>query len=111
MPFKNYSEKLAYARKLYQKNRKKIIEQVKKHKQEVKKWVNEYKKTLKCVVCGESHPATLDFHHKNRKEKEKGICFFMMNGYAIKTIKKEIEKCEILCANCHRKLHYENSNL
>ena len=111
MPFKNHNEKLAYARKLYQKHRVKIIQKVRQHKKEVKKWIDEYKGTLKCVRCGESHPGTLDFHHKNRKEKERCICFFVMNGYAIKTIKKELEKCEVLCSNCHRKLHYENHNV
>lgn len=74
-----------------------------------KKLFKEYKKTLKCQRCGENHIACLDFHHKNPAEKD----FQIGVGYcsnSIKRIKEEIAKCDVLCANCHKKLHY-NENL
>jgi hypothetical protein len=106
IPFKDYQEKLAYARELYKKNRKKIIKEVYQRKLKNKKWLEDYKKTLKCSLCGENHPGAIDFHHKQKKEFS--IPWIVHNGYSIENIKKELEKCEVLCANCHRKLHYKN---
>src|SRR5690606_24270514 len=56
--------------------------------------------------CPEKHAATLQFHHKNTNEKEFAVGEAICLGYSIKRIKTEIEKCEILCANCHFKEHY-----
>lgn len=75
------------------------------------RWFLDYKRTLKCTLCGEDHPATINFHHKNGKEKDNGVSYFVYNGYSTKRIMKEIKKCQILCSNCHRKLHFKNSNL
>jgi len=109
MPFKNLNKKRAYARELYQKQRNLAVKRVARRKKEIKNWIEDYKKTLKCSSCGENHPATLDFHHKNQKDKEKGICYFVSNGYSIDKIENEIQKCQILCSNCHRKLHYKTA--
>jgi len=69
--------------------------------------VREIKEELSCEICGESHPATLDFHHKDPTEKDFSISDAVGSGYSIETVKEEISKCRILCSNCHRKLHYE----
>lgn len=68
-------------------------------------WLAEYKKTLSCTKCGENHPACLDFHHKDPSTKEFSISKMASNS--IERLKAEIAKCEVLCANCHRKEHYE----
>lgn len=44
----------------------------------------------------------LDFHHKNPTTKVDSISRMIKQGVAWKTITKEIEKCEVLCAICHR---------
>ena len=75
--------------------------------QEIKLWLDNYKKTLSCSKCPENHPACLDFHHRNPKEKEASISqIATKKGWGMKKIIKEISKCDVLCANCHRKLHY-----
>lgn len=56
-----------------------------------------------CEICLENHPACLEFHHVNPIEKEYSIS--AIAGKTMKTILKEVGKCKILCANCHRKLH------
>ena len=63
-----------------------------------------YKKTLSCKKCGESRFYLLDFHHRNPEEKEYAISDNPRAG--LETIKKEIAKCDVLCANCHREWHY-----
>jgi hypothetical protein len=60
----------------------------------------------KCKNCGESDLSCLVFHHKNPKEKS----FTLSQNWSCckeELIQKEVEKCEILCSNCHSKLHKE----
>jgi len=84
-------------RKLYHKNRK----------ENIKNYIKKYKETHICISCGESHISTLDFHHKDSTSKENTINVLYKNGCSMDKIKKEINKCVILCSNCHRKLHYD----
>lgn len=69
------------------------------------KWFKELKSSLKCNRCGENHPATLDFHHTDPLQKENAVAVLAGNGSKSKLL-AEIAKCEVLCANCHRKHHY-----
>jgi hypothetical protein len=75
--------------------------------QKIKTWFDEYKSTLFCQKCGENHPACLDFHHRVPNEKEEQVAILVGKRRSIQRIMKEIEKCDVLCANCHRKLHYD----
>lgn len=66
----------------------------------------------KCEVCGYNKCiAALTFHHKDPNEKEFGIA---QSGIPRKFefIKNELDKCMILCSNCHAELHHqENENI
>ena len=77
-------------------------------KKKMRLWYNAYKKTLCCEFCGEIHPAIIDFHHKDKKKKEINLSTFVTKGWSIKRFLEEVKKCNILCSNCHRKLHYKN---
>lgn len=58
----------------------------------------------KCVKCGyNSSPNALDFHHLEEDKKS----FTIGSSYNLSwgKIKQELDKCEILCANCHREHH------
>ncbi len=109
MPIKDLELRRAYRRRWYAQNRDSEKQHVSRRKKEIKKWFENYKNNLKCIKCEENHPATLDFHHKDSKIKEFGINSRVHSGYSIDLIKKELEKCEVLCANCHRKLHYKTA--
>ncbi len=70
-------------------------------------WAYEYKRASgRCVRCTETDPACLDFHHVNADEKEMTVSSMISYGYSKEQLLDEIEKCEVLCANCHRKQHY-----
>jgi hypothetical protein len=58
-----------------------------------------YLSDKKCIECGINDIRVLDFDHKHSKHLEISK---MMGSYSWKSILKEIEKCDILCANCHR---------
>ena len=100
-----------YQRKWYKENKATRIPQIKKIRERNKNYIRDIKKNSECLMCGEKHPATLDFHHRNPKEKEFVIAEIHRRGWSIEKIAKEISKCDILCANCHRKLHYEQRNM
>lgn len=65
--------------------------------------VNRYKKFCGCYFCDEVEPVALDFHHLNPKEKDLNVSLAV--SYSTKSLKLEIRKCVVLCANCHRKVH------
>ena len=64
--------------------------------------VFEYLKTHPCINCGESDPIVLEFDHRNRSDKIESVSVMMRNS-SWKRILSEIEKCDVLCANCHRR--------
>ena len=66
-------------------------------------YVNTLKAKARCLKCGENDSHCLIFHHRNPSDKKYEISK-MMNS-SLYTINKEISKCDILCANCHLKLH------
>jgi hypothetical protein len=107
MPSKD--EVREYNRLYYRQNREQLLrnqaEKNKRFAESRRKWLVEYKKTLKCVRCGESHPATLIFHHKDKSEKSFEIGNALTLGVGLKRLLAEIEKCEVICANCHAKEH------
>lgn len=58
-----------------------------------------------CQICGyEKSVRALTFHHRNPEEKDFGVSDKGITRSWAKT-KKEIEKCVLLCANCHAEVH------
>jgi hypothetical protein len=68
-------------------------------------WVDELKQSVGCIVCGEENPSCLEFHHVSASNKEHDISQMIVNKASDERIREEIDKCLILCANCHRKVH------
>lgn len=59
-----------------------------------------------CQVCGYDRcEGALEFHHLNPEEKEREVGAMMKNRTPMKTFINEVEKCVLLCANCHREVH------
>lgn len=94
----------------YKKNTIKERKRTKEYKAEVILKVRLYKQDLMCSVCSESHISCLHFHHTDPLEKEYNIAQMASKGKSFKSIKSEIDKCTVLCANCHCKLHYDERN-
>lgn len=99
--------KSLYEAKWYKDNTDKRKQITKNDIKRKRKWLKEYKSTLKCEVCGESHPACLDFHHRDGDAKIDNVGN-MIHDYSITRVLNEIEKCDVLCKNCHAKLHYKD---
>ena len=97
-------------RKNYEQHKEKILERNGQRKKEVAGWYRKYKSTLFCIECGMSHLAALQFHHRDRTKKSFSIADVVRRGYGIKRIEDEIEKCDILCVNCHAKVHWRENH-
>jgi hypothetical protein len=73
------------------------------------KWKSLQYKGGKCQTCAEDRPAALCFHHRDPSKKELKLDGRSFANRKWKTIKEEVDKCDLLCHNCHNILHYGNS--
>lgn len=107
---KNHDKIKRSKREWYNRNKATVNAINKKNRQKAYGWVKSYKQDHPCP-CGEAHIAALDFHHLDPSQKEIRITDAAMRGWSIEKLKNEISKCIVLCANCHRKLHWNEKNM
>lgn len=93
------------ARQHYNENKSSYIDKNERNRETKKEWMSELKADLECQVCEESESCCLDFHHRNPEEKDFVIAVAVNNCYSKERILQEIEKCAVVCSNCHRKIH------
>lgn len=110
MPYKDIEQQRKAQREYARRNKEKNYSYSQVYKKELRVWFEGIKQTLKCGTCGENHPACLDFHHKDEKDKYGSVAQMVSAGYCKEKVLAEIAKCSILCSNCHRKYHYENGS-
>ena len=94
-----------YKREHYERNRQRYVDQARARKQvlalERTAYVIDYFRTHPCVDCAERDPVVLEFDHVGGdKSFEIGHCLPYRNW---QSILDEIAKCEVVCANCHRR--------
>lgn len=94
----------------YLRNKEKIIERSRisniAKRARNKEYIAEYLGSHSCVDCGESDPIVLEFDHV-RGEKRKDVSVMVQQCCSIQTIRNEIDKCEVRCANCHRRVTHK----
>ncbi|HQT82529.1 MAG TPA: hypothetical protein PLW99_00010 [Candidatus Paceibacterota bacterium] len=91
----------------YPKNKEKHISYVRRNKSRVTAFIEQYKRARSCVDCGFSgkeFPYVLDFDHVDGNAVKKfNVGSWSHTVLSIEAITQEIRKCELVCANCHRK--------
>lgn len=88
----------------YPKNKSKHIGYQRDIQKKITKFVLDLKRDSFCADCnfsGKKCPSVLDFDHV-RSVKNFNVSEFKHHTNSFKKVKQEIEKCEIVCANCHR---------
>ena len=94
------------SRKYYLKNKKKMQSQIYANRErrvlDVTEKVCEFLRSHPCVDCGEKDLCVLEFDHV-RGKKHSNVSKLISEGYSFKTVYGEIKKCEVRCANCHRR--------
>jgi len=92
-------------RKWYEKNKQSHYKVVKRNNARYtnrnREFIYQYLLTHPCVDCEEDNPILLDFDHL--KDKYKDVSKMVVAAASIKSLEKEIAKCEIRCVKCHRK--------
>lgn len=68
-----------------------------------RKMVYRYLLDNPCVSCGIGDPVVLEFDHRDNVSKDSDISKMVNNGLSEKKIMAEIAKCDVRCANCHKR--------
>ena len=109
MPINDPIKQREASRRHYAKNRAKVIAKAKEYsvkaRVRIRAFITAHLKTNPCVDCGETDIIVLEFDHI--RDKDFNLSDAARNGVGIKKLKDEIAKCEVRCANCHRKKTYE----
>lgn len=99
-------------RDYYQKNRERQLPLAlaRRHRAYVerRKFINEIK-NKPCADCGLEYPYfVMDFDHRKGVDKITDVALMVRRGWSKEKIELEIEKCDIVCANCHRIRTFKN---
>ena len=91
----------------YNKNREYYLQKTQKRNKELRteilKYLQQYLSKNPCKDCGEIDITVLEFDHNGKIPKFKAVSSLIRARYSLLKIKEEIEKCEVRCANCHRR--------
>jgi hypothetical protein len=102
MAYKNPEDQRAASKRHYEINKNHYLERNKRYRKELSAYVSEIKQETPCADCNKNYPSyVMDFDHLDGKDKLGIVSYFCTTG-RVGAMKKEISKCEVVCANCHR---------
>ena len=97
-----------YHKVYYSNNKLKYIEKRKRQRNKTQTFILSYLKDKQCVDCGEKDIVVLEFDHL--KDKSFSIGGTSGRSRSLDSIQREIDKCEIVCANCHKRRTAKRAN-
>ena len=91
-----------YNRAWYRRNRKRVVGKTSARRRLICLWLREYKSLKPCVDCGAVYPHyVMDLDHRDPETKVDHLSN-MVRRKGLGAVKAEVEKCDLVCANCHR---------
>ena len=104
MPYKDRNKQKEDQQKHHQRTKKKKRKQQNKLKDKRQHFVLEemQRRGGKCAKCGFSDIRALDWHHLDPDEKVNSISEMIRDRVSMDKLQAELDKCELICANCHR---------
>lgn len=89
-------------------HKKTVLEIKKRNCIRDQEYVFEWLKQHPCVVCGEKDLMVLEFDHLF--DKKLNVTTMCQRGHSLATLQEEINKCQVLCSNCHKRKTYKENN-
>ena len=104
MGYKDKNKQKEYQQKHHQRTKKKKRKQQNQLKDKRQHFVLEemQRRGGKCAKCGFSDIRALDWHHLDPNEKVNSISEMVRDRVSMDKLQAELDKCELICANCHR---------
>src|SRR4051812_3197627 len=103
MAYRNPDDQKAASKRHYAAHKQDYLARNAKYRLAIRKFVHDIKANTPCKDCGVQYPYyVMDFDHLSKDLKLNDINYLSSTG-RIGALKKEIVKCEVVCANCHRK--------
>ena len=75
----------------------------------IRTWMMEYFTNHPCIDCGETDPVVLEFDHRDPTTKVAAVSQ-MIPSNSLAVVKQEVAKCDVRCANCHRRKNAKDQN-
>lgn len=111
MAGRDIAKQRAAQRRHYEANKERVKARARAHsdqmRRRVRAWLLDYLRHHPCVDCGETNPIVLEFDHTDRSEKHFNIGEAASRRMSLRRVQAEVEKCEVRCANCHRRKTYK----
>ena len=104
MPYKNKEQQKAFQHQHYLENKTRHYSRAKQRINGLRQFIDDYKAKTGCSHCVENDPVCLDFHHLDPNAKDY-IISDLLKRMSKEKIEEEMQKCVVLCSNCHRKEH------
>jgi hypothetical protein len=105
----------AYQRWYYIENKYHYLQRTKAYRAKAvaakRKFVSSYLAAHPCLDCGEPDPIVLEFDHRPGTIKRFNVSEGINSRYSMQTMLAEIAKCDIRCANCHRRITHMRRKL
>ncbi len=88
-------------KEFYERNKELTQQRTRDRRGKILAFVQEYKEARACVDCGTNYPYwILEFDHVHGEKL--GNISTMVKNCSMNAILEEIEKCDVVCSNCHR---------
>jgi hypothetical protein len=108
MPYASRKKQLAAQRRAYRADKGAYLWRQSERRQRARDFIWSIKAKSPCVKCGNDNPIVIEFHHRDRAQKEITASHMVQNKYSNERILAELRKCDPVCANCHRIIHHED---
>lgn len=111
MAYANKADARAYQRAHYEANRGYYADAAKRHTKKMRdavvEWLVAYLAAHPCIDCGEADLVVLEFDHRDPKTKKFCVSSVTHHRRSLKSVQAEVAKCDVRCANCHRRKTYK----